>query len=345
MSSKVFEPVNIGRERIGNRLLMAPLTSNYADEGNFVTPEIIDFYERRARGGIGAIIVEATAVNERKTHSPRCLGIYDDKFIDGLKKLSESIKRWTKAFIQLNDAIVALGRKPEDLSLEEIYEIRDDFIKGAVRAHKAGFDGIELHMAHRYTLADFLSKRANRRKDDFGGGIRGRLKLPLMIIKGIREELGDFPLIVRINGEDFTGGGNSIIDTKKVAKTLEQWVDAIHVSAGGRIEEGGDRSYSCFRSVPVMGMPDALNAPLAEEIKRVVRVPVITVGKIGKPKIIEKIIGEGKADLVALGRPLLRDPDFPSKMMKSEKIKLCVYCNNCMRAFIKGDVLRCRRAK
>jgi len=292
------------------------------------------------------IIVEAAAVNAHKRPIKRMLGIYDDSFIPGLRRLVDIIHaEGVKVAQQIVDALIAMDKVPADLTLVEIKGIIDDFVAAAVRVREAGFDAVEFHMAHMYTLADFLSKKTNTRQDEYGRDIEGRIKIVEEILGKTRERLGsDYPILCRINGDEFMVGGNTLLHAKIIARRLEELgVDAIDVSAGGRPGPEGPRSYNSFRTVPNQDWPDGVNAYLAEEIKRVVHLPVITAGKISNPQIAEQILQEKKADIIALGRPLFCDPDFAKKARsgKFQEIIRCRYCNRCMVLVWKGEPVVC----
>jgi 2,4-dienoyl-CoA reductase-like NADH-dependent reductase (Old Yellow Enzyme family) len=345
-SNKVFEPIKIGKITIPNRIVMAPMDTNLASEDGYVTDQLIEHYRKRAAGGVGLVTVEITSVNPKREMKPKhSLSAFSDKYVDGLSKLAKSIKEeGAIASLQLGDYLAATNKKPADLSTLEIEEIINDFVQAAVRVKNAGFDIVDFHMAHRYTIADFLSKCANKREDSYGKNLSGRTKLAETIVKETKKQLGeDFPIICRINGDEFMVGGNTIIDSIYISKKLVRaGADAIHVSAGGRIELGGNRSYSSYRQVPTYDMGDGLNVHLAEEIKKKVgSVPIITVGKIGTPSLIEEIINSGKADMVSLGRALLADAEFVNKMKENKQYKKCIYHNDCIRLYLKNKPVKC----
>lgn len=343
---KVFEPIYIGRVKIPNRIVMAPMDTNLASDDGYVTDQLIEHYKRRAAGGVGLVTVEITSVNPKREMKPKnSLSAFSDKYIDGLSNLARAIKEeGSVASLQIGDFLAATNKKPNNLSVLEIEEIINDFVQAAVRVKKAGFEIVDFHMAHRYTIADFLSKFANKRDDSYGKNLAGRTKFAVEIVRETKKLLGeDFPIICRINGDEFMVGGNTIKDSIYISKNLVRaGANAIHVSAGGRIELGGSRSYSSYRQVPTYDMEDGLNVHLAEAIKKKVDgVPIITVGKIGSPSLIEEIINSGKADMVALGRALLADAEFVNNMKESKKIRKCIYHNDCIRLYLKNEPVKC----
>lgn len=328
----LFTPARIGNLELQNRIVMSPVHNNYSSKDGFVTERMINYYHKRALTGLGLIIVEQTAVNKTSQLIVNTLGIWDDKFLEGLRELVKAIQvLGTKAAIQIADCIRVLGKKPIDLTLEDIRSRIRDFTEASKRAKEAGFDALEFHLAHSYTLADFLSPRANQRDDEYGGSMEGRFKIVKEIIEGARTILGkDYPFICRINGDDFLVGGITLKHSAWIAKKLaDLGVDAIDVSAGSRLEDGGRGSYSDVRGKPTMDFPDGPHVYLAEEIKKVSKGTIIAVGKLGNPEVAERIVREGKADLIALGRPLIADGMWVQKVREGKwnEILHCHYCN------------------
>jgi len=328
---------------------MAPVTTLYATEQGEVSDRMIDFFVERARGGVAMIIVEATFIHPGGKRIHNCLSIYDDKHITNLKKLTVAVKRaGAKIFIQLSHGGrecaseitghpivapspipspyrgIAKGKElPKELTKTEIAELVGDFCKGAKRAQKAGFDGVEIHGAHGYLITQFLSSYSNKRADEYGGDIYGRLRFLEKIVESIKTHVKDFPIIVRFNGEDGIPGGNTIEEGKIIARRMEQTgAHALHVSSGFH----ESRPY---RIIPNMSVEKMCYVELAGQIKSSVDIPVIAVGRITLPQEAEQILLEGKVDFVALGRPLLADQDFPKKVMKGDldDIRYCVGCN------------------
>lgn len=345
----IFQPGKIGHSEIKNRLVMAPITALYATQQGEVSDRVIDFFVERARGGVGMIIVEATFIHPGGKRIHNCLYIYDDKYISGLEKLAGAVKEaGAKIFIQLSHGGrecaseitghpivapspvaspyrgIAKGEElPRELTKTEIAGLVGDFCKGAQRAQKAGFDGVELHGAHGYLITQFLSSYSNKRTDEYGGDIYGRLRFLEEIVSSIKTEVKDFPMIVRFNGEDGIQGGNTLEEGKIIARRMEQTgAHALHVSSGFH----ESRPY---RPIPNMSVEKMCYVPLAEQVKSAVDIPVIAVGRITLPQEAEQILLQGKADFIALGRPLLADQDFPNKAMKGdlEDIRYCVGCN------------------
>ena len=342
---KLFEPAWIGRMGLRNRLVMPPMATNYASEEGFVTPRMMDYYQERAKGGVGLVIVEFTCVDSPVGRfTRRQLVIDDDKFIPELSKLAEAIRlHGAKAAIQLHHAgrqasssvtgqqpvgpspiPPPRGEPPRELTPSEIAGIVARFAEGAERAVRAGFDGVEIHGAHGYLISQFLSPLSNQRQDAYGGDVEKRARLLLEVIEAIRERVGkDYPVWCRLSAAEFgVEGGITLEETQVVARLAERaGVDAIHVS-GHALRLG--------RQPTIFQQPGAM-VSLAEGVKKVVSVPVIAVSRI-PPELGESIVQEGRADLIAMGRALLADPHVPQKVAsgRGEDIAPCIYCGTCL---------------
>jgi len=356
----LFTPANIGKLKLKNRMLMPPMCTNLADPfDNSVTQEMVDYYATRASGGIALIVVEFAAVRKDGLALLPQLGIYSDRHIPGLARLSEAIKQHgCISCIQIHhagrqtypeitgsrpvapSAIPMPGQTtiPRELETEEVRELVGCFVAAAKRAKVAGFDCVEIHGAHGYLVSQFLSPDTNRRNDAYGGDLLGRTRFAVEIVQGIKTECGkDFPVTFRINGDDFVGSGLKIDECVRICKILENaGVDAISVSAG-RYE---DLSHCLMPSYYKKGYL----LHLAETVKRNVRVPVIAVGRINNPDLAVQVLRDGKADVVALGRALIADPEFPKKVQQGrlEEIRHCVACNTCIGARVFNNLpIRC----
>lgn len=349
---KLFEPSQIGRLQLKNRIVMPAMGNNWSTDG-FVTQRHIDYYVERARGGVGLVTTEGCSVQYPIGKGWQQMAVDDDKFILGLSKLVAAIKNnGAKAAMQIHHAGAAapsrlIGglmpagpsavHRPNNitntersraLSIDEIKVIRDCFIKAAVRSWKAGFDAVEIHAAHHYLLAQFQSPVWNERSDEYGGSVANRARLTLEIIRGIKEKLPELPLICRFNGceygaeEHFGTSGLTLHDAIAIAQLVEaSGADAVHVSAYGW---GKDT----LRLAPAH--PGEL-VPLAAAVKRAVRIPVIAVGRL-TPEVAKEVLLSGKADFIAVGRGLLADPDLANKIKagKLEDINPCISCWECL---------------
>ena len=344
MRKLLLEPFRIGQMELSNRIVMPAMLTRYGSEEGYVTERTKNYYEARARGGAGLIIVEAPYVHLRGKSFANQLSISDDKCISGLSQLVQTIhKHGTKAAIQLfhggRTAKSALSRMqpvapsplaslggevPKELTVDEIAEIVAYFAEAALRAKKAGFDGVEIHGAHGFLVDQFLSRSSNKRQDDYGGDVPKRARFLIEVIKAIRGAVGrGYPIWCRINGKEYgIDEGTSQEEAKEIARMAQDAsADAIHVSAAG---PRAPVVLTTSTFVP------AIIADLAEGIKKVVTVPVIAVGRI-TPEAAESILAEGKADLIAIGKGLLADPELPSKVASGrlDDITPCTVCFGC----------------
>jgi 2,4-dienoyl-CoA reductase-like NADH-dependent reductase (Old Yellow Enzyme family) len=344
MTTGAFAPFRIRQMRLKNRLVFPAMITRYADNTGIPSRRTSTHYFTIAIGGVGLLTLEATSVNENR-RLPGGLGIWHPAQVQALSSLIGLIHgAGATVSIQLADAIRLTGKSPADLTEEEILQIIDDFVSGVVNAHDAGADAAELHAAHSYTLADFLSRAANKRTDHFGGNARARARIVTEILKRSREKVKESLVIgIRLNGEDFVAGGNTLKDTVELARCFEQaGSDFIHVSAGARREEG-ENSYSMVRAEPPAEFPDACNMYLAERIKDSVEIPVIGCGKIPNTKVAESQLTERRADLIAIGRAILADPSLPikEKTGKFDEVIRCTYCNHCLKCIRSNQPAEC----
>jgi 2,4-dienoyl-CoA reductase-like NADH-dependent reductase (Old Yellow Enzyme family)/thioredoxin reductase len=335
------------------------MVTNFGSEDGFVTDKLLDYYAARARGGVGLIIVEATCVESREGKGlMRQLLIDDDRFVPGLRDLVDVVKQeGAKIAIQLHHAgsegkrsltgiqpvapspIPKPGNEvPRELTTEEVDELVQSFATAAQRAKNAGFDGVEIHGAHGYLIAQFLSSFFNERRDFYGGEIEGRAKFLTEIIKATRELAGkDFPVWCRMNGREFgPEGGLTDEEAQQVAQLAQQaGADAINVSVF---------AYGVSpHTAPPMAQPHGNLVRFAETVKRAVTVPVIAVGRID-PETAEKVIKEERADLIAIGRALIVDPELPNKAAsgKLHEIRPCIGCQTCLDSLnVESGLMKC----
>jgi 2,4-dienoyl-CoA reductase-like NADH-dependent reductase (Old Yellow Enzyme family)/thioredoxin reductase len=340
---RLFSEITLHTLTLKNRVVMPPMCTNYATIGGAVTNRLIDYYMARARGGVGLINVEFAYVHPAGKVFDHMLGIYDDKLIPGLKRLTDSVHQGgARIIIQIahggrrgHSDITGVtpvapspiprlnGETPKELSREEIEDLLQAFILAARRAKMAGFDGVMIHMVHGYLLQQFLSPFSNTRTDRYGGDLEGRARFPLEVVRGVRGEVGqDYPLTCRICGDEFLKGGFDLVQSIQVAKMLEaNGVNAIEVSAG--THETGH----VITALPYY--PMGFLTPLSEAIKKEVNIPVGIVGRIHTPELAEELLEQRKADLIAVGRALIADPEWPKKAQEGrpEAICPCISCN------------------
>ncbi|MBE0624059.1 MAG: FAD-dependent oxidoreductase [Burkholderiales bacterium] len=339
----LFAPGTIGKMALANRLIMAPMGTNYSTWNGIVTDRLVDYYAERARGGVSLVTVGFSHVHPTGQTSPYSMGVHDDALIPGLRRLTDAIHAGgAKASIQIahggrrcSSAITGAqllapsalscvgGEMPRELSLEEIQTVIAWFVHAARRVREAGYDAVTLHLANGYLLQSFLSPYSNRRSDLYGGSVEARARLPMEIVEGMRRELGsEMPIIVRLSVDDFLEGGATLTEGRRTAQLLESaGADAIDVTAG--------LPETMYIIGPPMAMPKGFLVSHARAIKDSVRIPVAVVGRINDPVLAEQILREGHADFIALGRPLLADPDFANKARdgRLEDICPCIACN------------------
>jgi len=344
---KLFTPYKFRSFEVSNRVVMPPMAIYIPGSKGYVEQRLIDYYEARAKGGPGLIIVNATYVSPVSGAShPNQTALYNDSFIDGLKKLVDVIhSHGVKTIIQLYHSgrqrfgMIAGGetlspsgipdpvRKDPTraITIPEIQNLIKEFAAAALRAKKAGFEGIELHCGHGYLLAGFLSPYQNTRTDEYGGDTWKRTRIVREIIAACREAIGDEMLIgVRLNGSDYVNGGNTLEDAKEIAKILaDAGAELIHVTAG--MAPSGHYTF-----LPAE-MKAGCNVYLAEGIKEAVGpdVPVIAVGAIEDPVQAEEILRETNVDFTAIGRPMFADPDIVKKAKEGrlKEIRPCLRCS------------------
>lgn len=333
----LFLPFSIKNTKIKNRIVLPPMVCfTFSNEEGYVTEKNIKHYETMAKGGSGLIIVEATCVTKNGRLSDDQLGIWSDSFIEGLSRIVDVCHaQGAKVFIQLHHAgLRAPLSVTEDLmtsfdyndgkisaramTKEEIYAIREDFIQAAVRAQKAGFDGIELHGAHGFLITQFLSSKVNKRTDEYGGSFENRLRLVREITEGIKKKVKpEFVLGIRMGCNE-----DSLKNSIELAKAFENMgMDYLHVSTGFDNTAIGENVPEDF--------PGNWIVYGASRIKQKVNIPVIAVNAIKTPKQAEYLIENGFADFAAVGRGQLADPYFVRHVQSGEEIVTCLGCRPC----------------
>jgi 2,4-dienoyl-CoA reductase-like NADH-dependent reductase (Old Yellow Enzyme family) len=361
MFEALFQPIHIGTLEIKNRMIVPAMVTNtvHPTQDGRLTERYIAYHEAKAKGGWGLIITEDYPVSPNAGGFLYLPGLWDDEHIQGNLELTGRVhaagcriftqiyhagRQTTSAVCGIQPvapsaiADPTMPEIPKELTVKEIEEIVDQFVQTALRAKKAGFDGIEIHGGHGYLIAEFLSAYTNKRTDEYGGSIHGRTKFALDIIKAIRKALGrDFPICFRLSAEEFVEGGQTIEEAKALARLLEKaGVDAINCS------------QACYTTVqyiaPSSAVPKAFSVANAQEIKKVVNIPVIGVGRINDPYVAEQIIISGRADIVAMGRASIADPDFPNKIKSGniDEIQFCIGCNQgCIRGNERNEPVSC----
>ena len=354
----LFKPIKVGKTEIKNRIFMPPISTNLADKG-YVTDELVQHYSARAKGGVGLIVSEVVTVEPTYVYLPGDMSIHDDSYIEGWKKVFDEVHKYgTKLLPQLfHPAYMAFPipgtpqliapsnvgpyyakAAPRAVTKEEIKVLVRQFGEAAYRVKQAGGDGVEIHAAHAHgLLGGFLSPLYNKRCDEYGGDINGRLRLTLEVIAEVRKMCGeDFIIDVRISGDEYSDGGLNINDATYVAKQLEKaGADLLHVSGGTTIKRGS--------SIPAPGTKQGSHAELARYIKKHVSIPVATVGRITEAWIADEMIANEMADAVMIGRANLCDPEFANKAYEGREIEIrpCIGCLRCLNGVMFGKRVTC----
>ncbi len=366
------EPKKIGNMLIKNRLVRSATFERRATEDGSVTDGLLGFYKRLAKGGSGLIITGFTYVHVSGQAFPDQTAIDRDELIPGLRNLSDVIHEHgdgCKVVVQighcgresyfLENTIDPSGiqepmtnNKPRAMTIEEIEEIIEAFAQAARRTMEAGFDGVQIHAAHGYLLSEFLSPHTNKRTDNYGGSTENRIRIVENIYKRAIKLAGkDFPILIKMNGDDFLDDGLKINETKKIAERFSKLrFAAIEISGAmwavamrTKKELGWEPVFIPESRINIDSKDkEAYNLPFAKEIKKVIDVPLILVGGIKSIDVIEDILKEGSVDFVALSRPLIREPDLPNKWLKGTGRNTCecISCNACLGSIMTGSI-RC----
>jgi 2,4-dienoyl-CoA reductase-like NADH-dependent reductase (Old Yellow Enzyme family)/thioredoxin reductase len=339
----LFSPARIGTMEVKNRFVVPAILSGLANPDGTVSDRLIDYWVARARGGFGLLVTELSCVDPSGKAAPGQLGVWDDAFIPGLRKLPEAVHPYgAKIALQIHHAGRETSRSvtgsqpvapsavpcpivreiPRELTPAEIEELIEKFGAAALRAKRAGFDAVEIHACHGCLVSDFMSAYANKRLDGFGGDLRGRMRFAMAVVEKIRSLAGpDFPVLFRMSGAERVPGGRAIMESKAAARLLEEaGVSAIHVSTGVNASGPWIVAPAC--------VSPGYNVADAAAIKEAVGIPVLAVGRINDPDLAEEIIRTGQADLISLGRESLADPEFPNKVAdgRNEEIAPCIAC-------------------
>lgn len=359
---KLFEKGKLGQLELRNRVVMTAMGVMLCDWNGCSTPEMVRFYEERAKGGCGLIIPEFTAIDPDSGHCNRLqLGIWDDRQIASVEKICDAVHRHgAKIFIQLhhggreappaingNRQAIApsvelnsvVGRDvilPREATVEDIDRLVGLFIQGALNAQTAGADGIELHGAHGYLLQQFISPYTNKRTDEYGGSMENRCRFIVRILKGIREVVEPgFVVGARINGNDFIEGGNDQDACVEIAKYLEPYVDYFNVSCGV-YASAATMIEPCY-------YPETWRRDFVRAVKENVKVPIVAVNTIKHPEVAERLLREGVSDFVGMSRMHIADPYLVSKTRagREDLIRKCLGCMNCNKSVVGGRNLHC----
>jgi 2,4-dienoyl-CoA reductase-like NADH-dependent reductase (Old Yellow Enzyme family)/thioredoxin reductase len=364
----LLSPLQIRSLSLANRLVMPPMGTALGNFDSTVSEANLAYMKRRVQSGVGLIITEIAAVHPSGLVSPVSLGVWDDKFIPGLSKMADVIHAGgAKAALQLHHSgrenyfllkqknavapsavssfVYGFLGKPREMTLAEIEEIIKSFGEGAKRAKNAGFDMVELHGAHGYLLMQFLSAHSNLRQDQYGGDFKSRARFMLECLREARSQVGpDFPISIRISGEECIKDGYTISDMQTIIPDLVRaGADVLNVSFGthGNAEVNVDTPNA---SAPVEYSP-GFKSYLARKVKEVATVPVISVGRYTDPQAMDEVLARGDADMIAVGRQHLADPDFLKNALAGhpEDTLECLACNQgCIeRLALEAKPVRC----
>lgn len=342
--SKLYTPISFGNVTLKNRVGMSPMTLGYESQDGTISEKLTDFWRARAKGGVGMIVVDAVTVDPKVPYLGYTMTLGNDSTIPSFKAFTDEMHKYdTKVFPQImhpgpesiswtfgvkpvgpSNYFNGFGKEVRELSIEEIEEIIEMFGDSAKRAKNSGCDGIQFHCAHAYMLAgSFLSPLRNKRTDKYGGSLDNRARFAMEALANIKEKVGDdFPILMRISGDERVPGGNSLTEMLYYVKQFEKaGVHAFEISGATQYELE-------YQLIPFQGQKAGINVEQAKAIKAEVDVPVFVVGKINDGKFAEHLVDDNMVDGVMLGRALLADPDFVNKSMNGnyEDIKPCTSC-------------------
>lgn len=346
--SILFTPVEIGSLAVPNRFVRSATHDYMAGDDGSVTKANVRILARLAEGEAGLIITGHAFVQPSGKASPRQMAVFDDRFVEGLARIPAAVHRFpSKVFLQIAHAGRQTKKKlcgcipvspspvydpvskvmPRELAGDEIRALVAAFSAAAVRAKRAGFDGVQIHAAHGYLISSFLSPHTNRRTDEWGGQLENRARVLLEVLRGVKDACGpSFPVIVKLNSTDFLEGGLDLEDAVFVARLLDaSGIDGIEMS-GGMAEAGRGSIWPGVRSEKDEGY----FVDSAARVKKDVRVPVFGLGGIRTLAVAERMVADGRVDLVSLSRPFIRDPFLVKRFREGLAVKSeCISCNKC----------------
>lgn len=360
--TKLFEPIKIGNVEVKNRVYLLPMSTEYP-RNYHLTDRFMEFYEQRAKGGVGLINVGSCMVADLEGTNPQYIqqqgtpGLWKDEFIPEWQELAARIKKYGARFcaqLQLyyewrrdgSHPLEAVGpsagpggpmvKQLRELTVEEIQIMISQYGDAARRAREAEADMILIHAGMGYQISRFISPYSNKRTDDYGGSVEKRLRLLTDIIADCQKKAGkDLPITVRISAEEYMPGGNTVEDTKQYVPILEKaGVAALDVQVG---------FHESTRPLVNQFVPEAAFVQVAAEIKKVTKLPIITGYRIDSPELAEKILNQGQADLIGFGRALIADPELANKAQQGrpETIRRCIVCSRCLESVYYNQGLSC----
>jgi len=347
-SSVLFTPVRIGMVSVPNRFVRSATHDFMAGEDGSITDRNVALFSRLAEGEVGLIITGHAYVSPAGKAGPRQIGVHEDRMVEGLSRIPRAVHHFpTRIFLQIAHAGRQTKEKicgcvpvapsavyepvfkltPRAMTNAEVKATVKDFVQGGRRAKEAGFDGVQLHVAHGYLLSSFISPHTNRRQDEYGGSLLNRLRIVREVLHGLKSLTGpDFPVIAKLNSSDFLQQGLSVEDSIEMARVLEaDGLDGLEVS-GGTSEAGLGSVWKGLRPLEEEGY----FVDSASRIKAALNIPVFGLGGFRTFAVMERAVEQRKVDLISLSRPLIREPGLVKKFRLEEAQKSdCISCNKC----------------
>lgn len=358
--SRLFEQTSIGNLDVPNRFVRSATWEGLATDSGASTSRLNELMADLARGGVGLIISSHAYVSPEGQAGPWQLGIYSDELLPGLREMADKVhEAGGKIVAQLAHAgckaATDLSGQPaigpsdangcQAMSRDDIHRVVDAFTQAAVRAKKAGLDGVQIHGAHGYLLSQFLSPHFNHREDEYGGSVPDRSRIVLEVLERIKKEAGqDFPTLIKINSEDFLEGGLSQEDMLQICELLqEHGIDAIEMSGG----TGDSGRWIPSRKTPIHSRKDEVYyRSAAKRYKERLRAPLILVGGIRSYEAASEVVEQGLADLVAFSRPLIREPGLVLRWQSGDTApSACENDNLCFKPILNGEGIDCYRLR
>ena len=357
----LFDQTSINGMKLNNRLVRSATWEGMCDPDGRPTRKLDAFYGRLALGGVGLIISGYAFVRPEGKQLPGKMGIHTDDFADDMRRLTDTVHAaGGRVCIQLVHAggqttTAAAGRRPlapsavavaqfreipEEMSPEEIVSLVTAFGCAARRAREWGFDAVQLHGAHGYLINQFLSPLTNRRTDDYGGSPENCRQFLLEVYRAVRAAVGfDYPVMIKLSGSDYLDGGLGIEEAVQAAQLLDrEGIDAVEVSGG--TPASGD--YGPVRGRARTQAEEGYNVPLARRLRESVRCQLMVVGGIRSREVADNILREGVADHIAMSRPLIREPDLPTRWRHGDSApSACRSCNGCFKPGLEEGGIYC----
>jgi 2,4-dienoyl-CoA reductase-like NADH-dependent reductase (Old Yellow Enzyme family) len=364
--AEIFEATSLSGIELENRLVRSATWEGLARADGTVTPPLVRIHEELADGGVGLIISSYMYVRQDGKQSPGQIGVHSDEMVPSLAELAQAVhgrngkivgqivhcggqadRRLCGGLHPVAPSAVAdqgYPMSPRELTTSEIHELVESFADAARRLQKAGFDGVQLHGAHGYLLAQFLSPLRNRRTDEYGGSVENRARFALEVYRAVRSVVGpDFPVMIKLNANDFLDGSTTEEDSCVLAAALAAvGIDAIEVSGG----TPGSGKLGAARPNIKEPSDEAYFLPQAEAIRRVApSIPLMLVGGMRSPEVMEEILAAGSADYFSMSRPLIREPGLPARWKSGDRRRAaCISCLGCFGPARKGEGISCVQA-